>query len=71
MATISRFFKIKDTIITEVDKIIKTFLHNRRYDQNKTQSMCNSISDEVIKILTKKGKGIKFTCNTNILKSGK
>ena len=42
-----------------------------RYDKTKIQSIYNSISDEVIKVLTEKGKGLKFTCNTNIFQKGK
>ena len=66
MATILRFSKIKETIISEVDKVINAYLNDWRYDQSKTQSVCNSISDEVSKILNVKGKGLKFACISNI-----
>ena len=50
-----------------VNKIISKFLNKKVYDAKEAQSWCNSISDEIIKVLHQEKRGFKFLCSTTIL----
>ena len=70
MTTELQFAVIKDELTAMVDDIIRQFLNDKDYDQKEAQSLCNQISDEIIKTLHSQQRGFKFICNGTIFQKG-
>ena len=60
------FKDIKNELEVIVENIIKKFLENKQYESNQAQLWCNSLSDEIIKIMHQQQRGFKFICTATI-----
>jgi len=70
MADTLQFSSIKDELNSVCDKIIKSHLDSKTYNQKEAQTWTNSISDEIIKTLHSQQRGFKFICNGTIFQKG-
>jgi dynein light chain Tctex-type 1 len=70
MADTLQFSSIKEELNSVCDKIIKSHLDGKTYNQKEAQTWTNSISDEIIKTLHSQQRGFKFICNGTIFQKG-
>ena len=70
MSETLQFSSIKDELNSTCERIIKSHLEGRTYNQKEAQTLTNTISDEIIKTLHSQQRGFKFICNGTIFQKG-